>query len=73
MILDTILAELRTERERLHRAIAILEGTAPRRGRPRKAQTAAVRPKRRMSASGRKRLSEFKKRWWAARRGRKIA
>jgi hypothetical protein len=29
-----ILAELKAERDRLHRAIAALEGTAPRRGRP---------------------------------------
>jgi hypothetical protein len=65
LTLDSILTTLKGERDRLRRAIAILEGTAPRRGRPRKVQTAAVRPKRHMSAAARRRMSETMRQWWA--------
>jgi hypothetical protein len=65
LILDTILAELKRERDRLHRAISALEGTAPRRGRPKKTEVALVRPRRRMSAAARRRISEAKRKWWA--------
>lgn len=69
MILDTILAELKNERDRLHRAISVLEGTAPRRGRPKKnAQAPTVRRRRRMSAEARRRISEAKRKWWAERK-----
>lgn len=68
MMLDTILTELKSERDRLHRAITALEGTAPRRGRPRRAKTAIARPKRRMSAEARRKISEAKRKWWAARK-----
>jgi hypothetical protein len=67
--LATILAELKTERDRLQRAITALEGTAPRRGRPKKGQIGIVRRRRRrMSAEGRRRIGEAKRKWWAARK-----
>jgi hypothetical protein len=52
----TILAELKIERDRLRRAISALEGTAPRRGRPKKTEVAVARPKRTMSAAARRRI-----------------
>jgi len=61
----TILAELKSERDRLHRAISALEGTAPRRGRPKKTQIATARRHRRMSAEARRKISEFKRKWWS--------
>jgi hypothetical protein len=69
--LNTILAELKTERDRLQRAIAALEGTTPRRGRPKKAQIATVRRRRRMSAAARRRIGEAKRKWWAQRKPKK--
>jgi hypothetical protein len=69
MTLDTILTELRSARDRLHRAIAALEGTAPRRGRaPKEAAVRTVRRRRRMSAEARRKVSEGMRRSWAARR-----
>lgn len=72
----TILADLRTERERLDQAISALEalnGVRPRRGRP--AATAPAgngrrRRRRGMSAAARKRMSEMMKARWADRRRR---
>ncbi|MFB3813963.1 MAG: hypothetical protein ACE14L_07605 [Terriglobales bacterium] len=71
-----ILSELRAERGRIDQAIAALEaidraGSAPsRRGRAAGARSAAqpIRRRRRMSAAGRKRLSEMMKKRWAERR-----
>lgn len=73
MPIDTILNELKAERDRLDRAIAALEGigrdpsvgytAVPARGRKR------GRPK--MSAEARQRLSEAKKEWWAKKKKRK--
>jgi len=67
--IQQIVAELTTERDRLDRAIAALNGisTQPRRGRPRKTAQIAARPKRRrrLSAEGRRRISEAAKRRWA--------
>lgn len=72
MNLQQIMAELRAERDRLDRAIAAVNGisTQPRRGRPPKTAQIAARPKRRrrLSAAGRKRISEAAKRRWAKRR-----
>ena len=66
-----VLKVLIAERDRLNRAIAELQGTAPRRGRPpgsgEKAATVA-RKKRKMSPAARKRQSERMKTYWAARR-----
>jgi hypothetical protein len=70
LTLDTILAALKTERDRITRAIAALEGTAtaaPARGTAAPA-TARKRRRRKMSAEARQRLSEFKKKWWAKRK-----
>jgi hypothetical protein len=74
--LDNILAELRSQRARIHQAISALEGSAglsaPRRGRPPKSQTApATRQKRRtMSAATRKRISAAMKQRWAKWKGK---
>jgi hypothetical protein len=65
MTRDTILAELKAARGRVHEAIIALEGTAPRRGRPKKAAVVPVRRRRRMSAEARRRIGEAKKAWWA--------
>ena len=76
MDLESILAELRSERARMDHAIAALEGlagpSAPRRGRTPKSQTAAApRQKRRtMSAAARKRISEAMKQRWAKWKGK---
>ena len=66
MDIDRILSELRSERDRIGRAInALLEGAglaaAPTRGRPRGRGKG-------ITAAGRKRLSEAMKARWAARR-----
>ncbi|HEV2492544.1 MAG TPA: hypothetical protein VG204_05670 [Terriglobia bacterium] len=68
MTLDTILTELKAERDRLNQAIAALEGTTvARRGR-KKAQKTEKRSRRPMSAAARKRLSEAKRKWWKERK-----
>ena len=70
MTLDTILTELKAERDRLNQAIAALEGTtAAGRGR-KKAQNTGRPKRRRMGAATRKRLSEAKRKWWAERKKR---
>ncbi len=69
-----ILKLLTAERDRLNRAIAALQGDAPRRGRPpgsgKKAAKAkpAAPAKRNLSPEARKRQSERMKAYWAARR-----
>ena len=69
MTLEAILDQLKSERDRLDRAIAALQGTAvDPRGRRRKAQQGRKRGRRRMSAAARKRISEFKRKWWAERK-----
>lgn len=68
MTRESILHELRAERDRLHRAISALEGTVPRRGRPKNTEVAVVHPRRRMSAEARRKISEFKRKWWAQRK-----
>ena len=69
MNLQQIVAELKAERDRLDRAIAAVNGisTPRRRGRPPKTTQIAARPKRRrrLSAEGRKSISEAAKRRWA--------
>ena len=76
MNLESILAELRSERARMDHAISALEElagpSAPRRGRPPKSQTApATRQKRRtMSAAARQRISEAMKQRWANRKSK---
>jgi hypothetical protein len=74
-----ILIELRTERERIDRAIAAIEGldsiSRPKRGRPAKAAGTTGRPRRRnrLSPEGRKRLSDMMKKRWAERKRKQRA
>jgi hypothetical protein len=76
MDIHNILADLRSERERLDRAISALEGLgsqARRRGRPAGSGHAAAaagpkRKRRHMSAASRKRISEMMKQRWAERK-----
>lgn len=69
-----VVAELKLERSRIEQAISALEGlvspTATRRGRPPKAASTAARPRPRMSAAARKRISEAMKQRWAKWKGK---
>jgi hypothetical protein len=71
MNIGDILQQLKAERNRLSSAIAALgalDGSkAPRRAEP-TSQTTSRRRRHRMSAAGRKRISETMKARWAARR-----
>jgi len=61
--LDAILTELKAERDRIDRAIAALEGTAAAPTSPKPAPAKTVkRGRRRVTAEGRKRMSEAQKR-----------
>jgi len=61
--LQRIVSELKSERDRLDRAIAALGGSAP----VASGKVAPARRRRhRMTAAGRKRLSEMMKKRWAA-------
>ncbi len=73
MNIHEMLAELRRERERIDDAIAALEkiGSAKQRGGV--AASAGKRHKRRLTAEGRKRLSEMMKKRWAERKKRSKA
>jgi hypothetical protein len=73
MDIQSILAELKKEREKLDRAIGALLGLGNqtrRRGRPAGSQQAAApkRKRRHMSAASRKRISEMMKQRWAERK-----
>lgn len=80
MDIQSILADLKGERDRLNSAITALEGAGPRRrGRPagsgasKSSSTSAAapagrRPRRHMSAAARKRISEMMKQRWAERK-----
>jgi hypothetical protein len=65
MNVSKLLAELRAERSHLDKAISALEGLD---GAPRRAPGRRRRRRGRMSAAGRKRISEMMKARWAARR-----
>lgn len=67
MSLDTILAELKSERDRVHQAIIALEGVlgGVRTGRAAVPVTRRNRGRRKMTAAVRERLSQAKKAWWA--------
>jgi hypothetical protein len=63
-----IIAELRSERDRLDQAIAALEGLAGAPGRAVATMPSVAKPaagRRRISAAGRKRIAEAAKRRWA--------
>jgi hypothetical protein len=65
MDIQQILSDLHSQRSRLDRAIAALEGLAPRPGRPPK------KAKRKtMSLAARKRIGAAKKAWWAKQKGK---
>ncbi len=75
MDIQSLLSDLKAERDRIYQAISAIEGlfspSAPRRGRPPKAKPAAAAPgnkRRGMSAAARKRISEAMKKRWAARK-----
>jgi hypothetical protein len=69
-----ILAELNAERESLDKAIAALAGINSTNHTGRTATSTARRGRRRMSAAGRKRLSQLlKKRWASGKMGRRRA
>jgi hypothetical protein len=68
LTLDTILTELKAERERLNRAIAALEGTSAAGDGRKKAQDTEKTSRRRMSAAARRRIGEAKRKWWAERK-----
>jgi len=76
MDIQTIVSDLKAERNRIDRAISALEGltssSSPRRGRPPKAKRAAASGKHRrgMSAAARKRISEAMKKRWATWHGK---
>ena len=72
MDIQTIVSDLKAERNRIDQAISALEGltsTAPRRGRPPKA-TSAGGKRRRMSPAARKRISKAMKQRWAKWKGK---
>jgi hypothetical protein len=74
LLLDTILCELKAERDRLDRAIAALQGTTAVTSKPTSAPSKTVRRHRRkMSADARERISEAKKAWWAKKKRKKGA
>ena len=70
MSLDTILADLKSERDRLERAITALEGITPAvsAGRTPGPPSRRKRAHRKMTTAVRERLSEAKKAWWAKKR-----
>lgn len=71
MDLERIVSELKRERDRIERAIVALEGRDIA-AKPRKTTSTLGAPrkfrKRRLSAEGRKRISEAMKKRWAVRR-----
>jgi hypothetical protein len=73
MSMSNILELLVAERDKIDQAIAALQGTARRRGRPPGSKNATkgtkkTRKRRSLSTSARKRQSERMKAYWAARR-----
>ena len=66
MSLETILTELKAERDRLSKAIAALEGVNPAASAsPAARHKGRGRSRRKMSAEARKRIGEAKRKWWA--------
>jgi hypothetical protein len=72
--LRKIVSDLESERDRLSRAIAALEGTSRAITAPKGAASGVKRPRKRrggITAAGRKRLSEAMKKRWTQRRKKK--
>ena len=72
MDIQEIVAELRTERDQIDRAIASLQGQLSDGGARRAARTKPGGPGRGITTAGRKRLSEAMKRRWAERRAKSV-
>src|SRR5271166_1198894 len=77
MDIQSLLSDLKAERNRIDQAISAVEGlflpSAARRGRPPKAKPATLAPgkqRRTMSAAARKRISEAMKKRWATWHGK---
>jgi hypothetical protein len=75
MSLETIISELKSERNRLDQAISVLESSHARNGRkPARRQSASVstpsarRRRGHLTAAGRRKLSQLMKQRWAQRR-----
>ena len=69
--ISQIVAELTAERNRIDQAIAALDGSHPRGGRPPKALSSQAGPRiRTMSPAARKRISAAMKLRWATRKGK---
>lgn len=72
MDIQTVLAELTKERDRIDKAIAALSDLGSRARRPGRpagsAKLGTSRPRRHMSAAARKRISQMMKKRWAERR-----
>jgi len=70
--IDQIVTQLKSERDRLDRAIAALEGTVAGRGKPASSGATAARRRRagprQISAAARRRMSQMMKQRWAARK-----
>jgi geranylgeranyl pyrophosphate synthase len=75
MDIQTIVSNLKAERDRIDQAISALEGSSSPRGRPAKATyTASAHGKRGrvMSAAARARIGAAKKAWWAKQKGKSV-
>ena len=72
MDIGGVVAALKEQRTRIDHAVAALEGLSSpaRRGRPPKAPSTRSRPRPRMSAAARKRISEAMKQRWAKWKGK---
>jgi hypothetical protein len=70
MDINQIVAELTAGRTRIDQAIATLEGSRPRRGRPPKIPTSLSAPRKSISSAARKRISAAMKLSWAQRKGK---
>jgi hypothetical protein len=71
MDLARIVSELKKERDRIHRAIAALDGESSQKQNTRVSkilETTVPKTRHRMSAAGRRRISEAMKKRWAARK-----
>jgi hypothetical protein len=66
MNIDSILSDLRAQRDRLDHAIAALEGSSSKRGRPASTNSAFPTRRRHFSAATRKRMSDAMKKRWAS-------
>jgi hypothetical protein len=71
--IDSIVSDLRSEMDRISRAISLLLGGATKAASPKGGRTAKRGRKRGLTAAGRKALSMAMKKRWAERRGKTTA